>query len=111
MVGGWSGCVVHGGAECTMHGKNVVRVGGTDGVGCAEEGGSDDDGGTAVGFVVRGSTVNVVHVLVPVFAPQLVPNGDLLDVVDVKSVWDAAVALVQLPDGLGKMASPSYYQI
>lgn len=86
MVDGWNGCAVHEGAECTMRGKNVVREGGTDVVGCAEEGGSDDDGDTAVGFVACGSTVSVVRVLVPVFAPQLVPSDDLLDVVDGKSV-------------------------
>lgn len=86
MVGGWSEGAVREGAECTMHGKNVVRVGGIDVVGCVGEDGSDDGGDRVVGFVACGSTVSVVRVLVPAFAPQLVPSDDLLDVVDARSV-------------------------
>lgn len=90
-----------------MHAKHAVHVGGTGVAGCAGEGGNDGGDDTVVGSAACGNTVNVVHALVPVFAPRLVLHDDLLDAVGVKSKWGAAAGVVQT-GGLGKMASPSY---
>lgn len=100
---------MHEGVGCKLRAKHAAHVGGTGVAGCAGEGGNDGGGGRVVDSAACGNTVNVVHALVPVFAPRLVLHDDLLDVVGAKSKWGAAAGVVQT-GGLGKMASPSYCQ-
>lgn len=96
---------------------NVAHGGGTGAcAGCAVEDDSGDGDDMGVGSAACGSTVNGECALGPVSAPQLVQHGawqkDAGSVADVGlQVGAEAAEMGPMVDGLGKVASPSYYQI
>lgn len=122
MEGAEGGYVVNEGAACkknVLHAGNEAHVDGTGAcAGCAVEDDSGDGDDKGVGSAACDSTVNGECALVPASAPA--PQLDLHGAwqKDAESVADAglqvgaeAAAMGQMVDGLGKVASPFYYQI